>query len=336
MGFDLKKTWDKAYNWQKEQVKGQVEFIKDAGKSLDPWSGQSWQQRYENYGRVAAAIDTYGASEGIRAGVKELEKSLEGDMTGLTDVKPEDFGGVAGIQQKQAESRNWLSQMYTQAGTRAAPKAAAPDPIKRSGVQNVGVQFDPNAKQMALDAAQGLAPSAAQAMLTQGATQAGQLGMALAGARGGYNPSAIRGAQREMSGAIQNAAGQAATLRAQEMAQGRQEYNQLVMAEADNSLKAQMANQGVDLDVLKTNAARGDAISLANLESSLQTLGLNDQQQISYMSALLNVDESLITSELAKLGITMQRRTADTQSRTQVVAGTVGGIAQVLANKAGG
>lgn len=61
---------------------------------------------------------------------------------------------------------------------------------------------------------------------------------------------------------------------------------QVDMANMEADLKSQLANQGVDLDVLKTNAAAGNAASLANLEAKLRQAGMNDDMIKAYMSDL--------------------------------------------------
>ncbi len=60
---------------------------------------------------------------------------------------------------------------------------------------------------------------------------------------------------------------------------------------ADRSLKVSLANQGVDLDVLKANAAAGNATSIANMQASLTQLGLDDAMQQAYMQNELNISK---------------------------------------------
>jgi hypothetical protein len=50
-----------------------------------------------------------------------------------------------------------------------------------------------------------------------------------------------------------------------------------------------MANQGVDLDVLKANAASGNQVALANLDASLRAQGMDDARIANYMQTELGV-----------------------------------------------
>ena len=273
--------------WLEDAWEGIKGAAQGTAEAIDPTSDLSMSQRAENIGRGAIAAGTLGQSELARAGAKQ--------MTGFTDVKPAEYGGVDQATKNLQARQDWLTEMMTGAAQREAPQMAAPTAIDRGGVRDVQAgtlgpaptvgqtQISPEAMELTRHAAMGLAPSQATGLLQQGISQAGQLGMALAGARGGYSPAAVRGAQREMSAAAQNAAAQASQIRAQEMAAARSQFGdlatrqaeltqqaklfnatqegQFALAQADANLKAQLANQGVDLDVLKTNAARGDAYS---------------------------------------------------------------------------
>jgi hypothetical protein len=175
----------------------------------------------------------------------------------------------------------------------------------------------------------------------------------MAGTRGGYNPAAIRLAQRQMSSAGQDIAGQSAVLAAQEAATARGQFGeiatqqaqlaaaakqfnatmegQVAMANAENSLKAQLANQGVDLDLVKTNAARGDQFALANLEVQLRQSGMNDAMQLAYIASILGIDEQLLATEMARVGIEQQRHMLDTQTRTQILQSGIKAAGDVAA-----
>lgn len=347
-------------NWFKEAAKGIGDAAVGVGKALDP-TGDDFLDP-EKLIRGNLALGSMGTSELVRAGAKQLK--------GATDVKPADWSRLADEEARMQENRNWLKDLYGKAGERTAPQAAAPTDISRAGVRDVqatplgaapqatAAQIDPRAMQMTYDAAQGLAPSAAQAMLQSGVSQAGQLGMALAGARGGYNPAAIRGAQREMSASVQNAAAQSAALRAQEMQQARQEFSNLAsysaqlgqqaelfnktqegqfkLAEAENALRAQAANQAVDLDVLKTNAARGDAFALANLQAQLQQSGMNDAMQLAYVAQITGIDATALATEMARINADQQRRMIDMQTKMGLFSGVLGAGAQAGAAMATG
>jgi hypothetical protein len=341
--------------WLENAWEGIKGAAKGTGKALDPTLDLSIGERAENIGRGALAAGTFGQSELVRAGAKELK--------GITDVKPASYTGVERAQQGLKENQGMLSDMMTAAGQRQAPQMAAPTDINRADVRNITAptlgpapqagmtSIDPEAVGLLRGAAMGQAPSAAQGVLAQGMSQAGQLGLALAGARGGYSPAAVRGAQRQMSAAAQDAAAQASQLRAQEMAAARGQFadvatqqaqltqnaklfnatqeGQFALAQADADLKAQLANQGVDLDILKTNAARGDAAAVANLQAQLQTMGMNDAMQLAYMSQILGIDEQILAAEMSRVGIEQQRYILDQQARMGLLKSVVGAAGDV-------
>ena len=349
-------------DWVKDTVGGIGTAVGGLGESIDPTSSLGVGERFEKGARGLLAVNSLGQTEAIRSGIKQTK--------GFTDVKPTDWSRMADEEAEMEENRNWLKGLYESAGQRQAPQAAAPTDISRTGVRDVeaqqlgaapqatAAQIDPRAMQMTYDAAQGLAPSAAQAMLQSGVSQAGQLGMALAGARGGYNPAAIRGAQREMSASVQNAAAQSAGLRAQEMAQARQEFSSLAtssaqlgqqaelfnktqegqfkLAYAENALRAQAANQAVDLDVLKTNAARGDTFALANLQAQLQQSGMNDAMQLAYVAQITGIDTTALATEMARISADQQRYMADLKTRLGLASGVTKSVAQTAAAGATG
>ena len=319
-------------------------FLESAGKTM--------------FAPILAVDDMIGSP--IQSGVKSVYNKVKG----VTDVKPVDYARVEQAQSGMKESQNWLKGLYETAGNRAAPQVAAPQAIDRSGVRNVSVggiqaptvsqtQIDPQAYSMMRDAAMGLAPSAAQGLMRQGMQQAASQSLGMAGTRGGYNPAAIRLAQRQMSSAGQDIAGQSAVLAAQEAATARGQFGeiatqqaqlaaaakqfnatmegQVAMANAENSLKAQLANQGVDLDLVKTNAARGDQFALANLEVQLRQSGMNDAMQLAYIASILGIDEQLLATEMARVGIEQQRHMLDTQTRTQILQSGIKAAGDVAA-----
>lgn len=211
-------------------------------------------------------------------------------------------------------------------GESIAPTVTKPKDIERGAVQDVqvdksqvrstspGIDVKSEAQQQALAmtqaAAEGKAPSFAEQLLKRQSEQAlKQQASAMAGRA--FDPAAVRQAQLAGAQVQMEAGSQAAAMKAQEQAQARGEFaglatnirgqditqaqaNQAAELQAraqdiqlvDTDLRAKMANQGVDLDILKANAARGDQASLANLESQLKTMGMNDTRIANYMSAL--------------------------------------------------
>lgn len=221
-------------------------------------------------------------------------------------------------------------------------------------------------EQQALDlysgAATGQAPSAAENMLRAGMERNARQASALAAQRG-YDPAAMRGAQYQMAQAGQEAALEAGQLRAQEMeaaragllggaqaqraaeqqmaqyqAQLEQEANffskteqgRMQLAQAEIDLKAQLANQGIDLEILKQNAARGDAFALAQLEAQLKQQGLNDAMTLGYIQAATGMETAVIQSQLSQAKMEQERQAASAQARTGIIGGALGALGSIF------
>lgn len=194
---------------------------------------------------------------------------------------------------------------------------------------------------MSKAAAEGNAPSFAEQLLRRQSENAvKQQASQMAGKA--FNPAALR--QAQLSGAqAQMAAGeQAAALRAQEMATARSEFGNLASQErgqnitleqsrqqtelgmrgqdvqqADTALRAAMANQGVDLDVLKSNAAAGNQAALANLDAQLKTMGLDEAKRASYMQTIVGGYGTLASDEIKQAQLAESQRQADLQARIE-------------------
>lgn len=192
---------------------------------------------------------------------------------------------------------------------------------------------------MSKAAAEGTAPSFAEQLLRRQSENAvKQQASQMAGKA--FNPAALR--QAQLSGAqAQMAAGeQAAALRAQEMATARSEFGNLASQErgqnisleqsrqqtelgmrgqdiqqADTALRAAMANQGVDLDVLKSNAAAGNQAAMANLDAQLKTMGLDESRRASYMQAILGGQGTQASLEAQAAQLAFAKQQADREQK---------------------
>ena len=234
--------------------------------------------------------------------------------------------------------------------------------------QQVGGPLMSDYERQALESYQGAmtgqAPSAAEMQMRRGIEQNAQQAMALAQSRG-MSPAAIRGAQYQMSQAGQQAALEAAQLRAQEMAAARsgllqgsqaqraaeqqmaqyqaqlnQEANmysktqegQMMLAQADAQLKAQLANQGVDLEIIKQNAARGDAFSLANLEAQLKQAGMDDSMTLGYLQLITGLETGDLQLAMQQAQLEQERLAQSQQMKGQILGGVLGAGGSVLAS----
>ena len=104
-----------------------------------------------------------------------------------------------------------------------------------------------------------------------------------------------------------NEIAQAQSLAGQELSRIRTDDFNVDKANMEAQLQASLANQGIDLAVLKDNAARGDQASIANMEAALRQAGLNDAMIQSYMRQELGYD-SLAAQQNQALMAQQQRR----------------------------
>jgi hypothetical protein len=207
---------------------------------------------------------------------------------------------------------------------------------------------------MSKAAAEGSAPSFAEQLLRRQSENAmKQQASQMAGRS--FNPAALR--QAQLSGAqAQAAAGeQAAALRAQEMATARSEFGNLAsqqrgqdisleqsrqqtelgmrgqdIQQEDIALRAALANQGVDLDVLKTNAAMGNQAALANLDAQLKATGMDDARRAQYMQTLLGGMATQESNVLRGQEIALANKQLDEQRRARYSAAETGMLGSVL------
>jgi hypothetical protein len=77
---------------------------------------------------------------------------------------------------------------------------------------------------------------------------------------------------------------------------------QVELARADSTLRANLANQGVDLDVLKTNAAAGNVAAIETLRAQLTAAGLNNDMISKYLTAIVSMRGQDKGIEQAKAG----------------------------------
>ena len=234
-------------------------------------------------------------------------------------------------------------------GTRVtdAPTLQA-ERISREGVQNVTggpadasqqAQFRGQQQSLAQQLSaqsRGEGPSVAGMQLKQATDRNLAQQLAMQAGASGANAAAARRQAANQAGVLgQQAAGQSAMLRLQEQqaaqqqlagvtAQGRQADIAMATADADRNLRANLANQGVDLDVLKANAAAGNAAAEANLRAELAKMGLDDAMIQSYLAG----ETGLLTGQQQSL---MQQQATAANARAQEAASKssmMGGLMQ--------
>lgn len=177
------------------------------------------------------------------------------------------LGPIAGMDQL-GNAVTQAEQAYGQAGQ------VNIDPFLQALMQSG--QATPEALQMAQAAASGQGPSAAQAQLRAGVDQAIAAQMA-AGASAGGGAAALRGAQQQAGLMQQQAANQAAQLRAQEQQQAMALFGNL--ATQQDQLAAQRAAQagGLSLGAQELSGAQKQAALEALLSGAGQQAGLGLQ-----------------------------------------------------------
>ena len=234
----------------------------------------------------------------------------------------------------------------------SASIAQVPQEQFRQAQQTLGSQLAATA------AGQGVTP--AQLQLKQATERnIAQQAALRAGTSGAGAALARREIGREGAQLGQQAAQQGALLRAQETTAAQQQLGQLagaargqdiglatsqagleqqaILQSADQNLRAQLANQGVDLNVLKDNAARGDAASLANMQSQLKQLGMNDAMIQTYMAQELGatgLQANIATGQASNVAAANAAARQAQAARDSAIIGGIGslGVAGIAAS----
>jgi hypothetical protein len=194
----------------------------------------------------------------------------------------------------------------------------ATNAMQAFGVMDRNSQAD--ALGMQQQAALGLAPSVAAIQQQQGLDSAlsGQFAMANSARGGAAQRGAAQGMAAQQAGQMQQqAVGQAAALRAQEMAQARGAYGdlagamragdlgqgqlagQLAMGQADLLQQQQLANQGVQAQASLTDAQLSAEQQLANQRGITQQQQVDDVRMLGLVGATQAADEQMMEAQMA-------------------------------------
>jgi hypothetical protein len=298
---------------------------------------------------------------GKKLGEKLMPPSVKGvDMTPLSKVS-ESLGAITPVNTQLLDA-----QLGKQAPTTSAVMA------NRQDIQNVTAQkVDPTLitrqdqdirnQQLALasalqaQAAGTGAPSAAQLQLNQGLEQAIAAQAAQAAAARGGNPVlAQRQAMQNVSNLQAQTSADAALLRAKESEVARQQLGSVLqgargqdidvntaqaqldqqtkIVNAETNLKQQLANQGVDLDVVKANAAAGNQVAIENLKAELVKQGLDAEAIKTYLMTQLGITQQ--QADIAKTGVTTQADINKTQATNKAsgIGGLISSVGSALAS----
>lgn len=174
---------------------------------------------------------------------------------------------------------------YDASGRRRAPQAGATTIDQNGSNEWRGDQR--SLSQAVLDRAMGRGgPSVAQNMLSQATDQNARQAAAVAGSqRGGSSPLAGRTLAQNTMGIQQTAAGQGATMQAQEQ-------------EAAQGLAGQLIGQGrqQDIGLATDQASLTQQQRLANVQAQLAQTGMNDEQQRAYLASMFGIDAANMAS----------------------------------------
>lgn len=252
--------------------------------------------------------------------------------TGMYEVQPPTMG-EAPRTPREAQLEAERQQQMAALRNRQAPTATAATIDTGAQAQTRG--FQTGALDLMRQAATGQAPSVAELLLGRGTQQVQRQQLALAqGARGLGGAAALRAAQERGAMAGQEAAGQAAVLRAQEMAGAREQ-----LAGAATGARAQdLALAGQQADLQQQAALQNAAIEQRTREAVDQmTLALIAQGYSAaqaQQAALQRWEELRVRSalEVEQLQQAAYNQAAGRNVQaTQMVAGGLGNLAGTIA-----
>lgn len=234
----------------------QAELQKAIAEKDSPWNGNE----------ARAILQKYGLNHddpNLSQKVTELQKKA------VSEIGPKPQSG-------QEARMEHLGGMAEEFKNRETVKADLGDYTGRMGAYDQTSGAADEAIGLTRDAAMGKAPSAAELMMRQGQDQANMAAAGLAAsARGGGGNLALaaREAQRQQMMGNQSATNQAGIVRAQEMAQARQAFDQAAMSRRAQALQA----AGMSADVAFKVAQQEQMSRNANDAARLQTEGLVQQ-----------------------------------------------------------
>lgn len=105
---------------------------------------------------------------------------------------------------------------------------------------------------------------------------------------------------------------------------------QALTQNADRQLQAAMANQNVNLDVLKQNAAAGNQIAMANLDAALTKLGLDDAMKKAYLQNQVDIKKIGVDASLGMAGIASTESMAQANLNQQAALAKAAGQNQMI------
>ena len=311
--------------------------IKEVGDALESGTGLK-ARRHAEANRKRKEAEAAAAGTRISSSAEATKVSAQGQKDKLAE-RSRDID----VAQSERIARGDVRDVTT-GPIESASIAQAPQEQFRQAQQTLGTQLAATA------AGQGVTP--AQLQLKQATERnIAQQAALRAGTSGAGAALARREIGRTGAQLGQQAAQQGALLRAQETTAAQQQLGQLagaargqdiglatsqagleqqsILQAADQDLKAQLANQGVDLNVLKDNAARGDTVSLANMQSQLKQLGMNDAMIQAYMAQELGatgIQANIATGQASAIAAANASARQAQAARDAAVIGGIGSL----------
>jgi hypothetical protein len=286
---------------------------------------------------------------GIIGGVADaFDKPSTGFQAEAPPLDPRAFSNPSRNVLDFTEERAFRPEIHRREAQQVTPQQAQAARIQTgaSDAQAANAMAARGQQQQALGllsgAAQGTAPSVAQQQLQQG-MDAGlrqQAAMA-ASARGGGGGQLMAQRDAAMQGAQlqQQTAGNAAMLRAQEMAQARGQFADMTSGiRAGDQSSQQLAMQqaqaqaGLTQQAMLANQQAGLGAGIANQQAGVQMAGLDDAQQRAMLEATLGINSQTMQGQIEG-----QRMHTDNILRAQAIqAGVATGEMQAQAQHSGG
>ena len=274
-----------------------LDKIGDAVDSVNPFSGPK---------KVTANTDAINqASAAAKNTQGTFETSLANQQNRTvapTQVQTIDRAGVANVAAPvtAAPTVNTAGLQTVSAGPAVGGIAGQVGSVQTPGFQAESADVA-QAKALALQAAQGTAPSAAQVTLQQ-ANEANINAQQAALAGQAFNPAAQRNIQNQAAIQAQQTGQQVAALRAQEMAQGRTDFGNLATTSRGQVLQATSQDAGNQLAALSADQQS----SVTQRAQNLQAQGMNADQAL----------KVALTDQSAATQVTMQN--AENNLRAQL------------------
>jgi hypothetical protein len=309
-------------------------------------------------------IDKISSTEIARGDVRDVGiDRVSGAGVQAARVQDTQVGPAAGVQattieqQRQDQFRQQQAQLGAQLAARAAGQGMSPAQLQlqqateeniarqaaaRAGMSGAGAALARREAARAGATTAQLGAQQAAALRAQETAEAQQQQAQLAQAARGQDISLASGQAQLTAGERAQASAQqqqallaqaeiTARERAQESAQqdaafkqASAQEQQAMLANQEAKLRADLANQGVDLDVLKDNAKRKDAASIAEVQSQLQQLGMSDDMIKAYMQQELNMtalDVDLLTGRQTRAATAAQ---AEAERKAGITGGLIG------------